>query len=754
MYSSNDASGKMIPHSPVLASSSPVPDGSSAVQHSLEEVRLRQIIEEQRQEIRRLKTFLANLTIEVSPFSCSYQSEHENPYLPYDLFKSTDSVTEQEIADDRDLGIAFPALTRGLTTKRDVQNVAALCRRIMGEDTSLCSSLMSAFFDELVTARSRLPSEVLALERTVPKDWYKEPWYLAYVQYSGVDATGALGDFDSLRKTLPYIRNSLGFRNICLLPHYESPMADGGYDISAYTVRSALGGESAFDRFMRDARELGVRVATDAVFNHTSTEHAWFQEAIRGDPRYLHYYLQRNGREKVAEWDRDGDIICRYRDVDGTITERVVIFPDIDRTHGLWVEIHGRTYQFYRSFYPFQVDLNLQNVDVLTEIFRVLTEDVRAGVLGKRLDAAAHWIKKPGTSADGLDECHAVQALLKSFLRHLHKRAIILPEVVRDAVCTARYGGAISVICGTHCASEGDALFAFEMQAALREACYLQTVAPFWRQVFQTEGLLHSCSVWINLVEHHDEVFLGFYPSEVRQWLAGYIRSHNGTVFRNGMSASGRIADGLDGNENRLASAILMLYLAPGTPMVYNGTEIGRRSQWAHARAQAKRTKHVAERLGVYASEKAFFDGRELHRGPITRCLFEDAANSGYIVVRLLNRLNELWLKAEWMSAPLKPVECDDIGILCATKSKYGTTVLCIVNLTPLQKTLILPITQVERALCIGKWDFHEECRVIVDLLGENDLQVRRGVAEVEIEIEAFQRAILCGHISDDGNDY
>ncbi len=34
----------------------------------------------------------------------------------------------------------------------------------------------------------------------------------------------------------------------------------------------------------------------DMVFNHTSTEHEWFQKALAGDPEYMDYYIFKDGR--------------------------------------------------------------------------------------------------------------------------------------------------------------------------------------------------------------------------------------------------------------------------------------------------------------------------------------------------------------------------------------------------------------------------------------------------------------------------
>lgn len=702
---------------------------------------LRRVVDDQRREIALLRQQLSALTtVPHQPSSDPSHLPSASEHRPVDLISG--------LVSDHLIGLAFPALLRGLTTKQDVSAVAQLCQTIVGDDPSVWHPLFKAFYTQVIAARARLPPHVLAMEQQLSPDWFREPWYLAYVQKTGVELHPddphrvLVADFDSFRRTLPYIRHSLGFRNLCILPHYESPMADGGYDVSAFEVRTALGGQPAFERFMADAATLGMRVATDAVFNHVSTEHIWFQRAISGDARYLRYFVQRNGREKIAEYDRDGDIVCQYRDPDGTITERVVVFPEVDRTHGLWVEINGQTYQFYRSFFPFQVDLNLQNPDVLEELFQILADDLCAGVMGKRMDAIAHWVKKPGSASDGLSESHAVQALLKSFLRHVHCRAIVMPEVVRDLGTAATYAGSNTSVNGVRGAEEGDAILSFEMQAALRETTYFQTIAPFWRRVFQSDELI-DCATWVNALEHHDEQFLGFFPREMRRWISEYIKLRGGTVFKNGMSAGGRYANCLDGNVQRLATAIFLLYLAPGTPMVYAGLEVAARNAWIHARDHAKGAKETFAKLGVFVDETACFDARELHRGTLAREMLEEKAEEDFEAIRLIRKLNQLRENTMWMTATLQPVDSGDVGVLCAVRREEGKRMLCVANLTPMRKNVCVPARQAEMVLGVGAWVEERAVKRVVEVLLEGKVEVRCDATNLKFDIAAFGRAIL-----------
>lgn len=653
-----------------------------------------------------------------------------------------------EVVDDLSVELAFPALLKGLTGRDEVCHVKRLCQIILGDGThGDWKTLLKSFYDEVISARGSMPSDVAVLEMSLPPDWHKEPWYLLYVQNTGVlnHMDDAESNFDDLRKMLPYIRDQLGFSNICVLPHYESPMADGGRDITAYKTRKSLGGEKAFERFMKDALAMGLRVVTEAVFNHTSTKHIWFQRALKGEGRYLAYYIQRNGREKVAEWENDGEIVCRYCDPDGTVTERSVSFPDVDRTHGLWVEIDGRMYQFYRSFFPFQVDLNLQNPDVLTEVFRILGHELKQGVLGKRMDAVALWAKRPGTSGQGLAESHALQALLKSFVRHVNARAIIMPEIVGHMASAAKYAGSVTTVNGEACPSEGDALFAFEMQAALLEMTFFQNIVSFWRAIFRTPPLPNGCT-WINLLEDHNESCTSFFGRDTRVWLAEYIKTHNGVVYKNGLSAGGRIADCLNNDPQRIATALFLLYITPGTPLVYAGTEIGARSDRRHAERMMRQSHEVFRRLGVYADASSCYNARELQRGRLSKGMFDEGIEKRYEGVAILRRMNELWMKCRWLrEGKAKPIDSGDVCVLCMglITDDGSERVICMVNLVDRERWAAIPVKQAGIHWAVQLHQEMTQSMSFVDVLTGRKMKVVREHLVLKFWLAAFDRAAV-----------
>jgi len=114
--------------------------------------------------------------------------------------------------------------------------------------------------------------------------WRDAVVYQVYLRsFADTDGNGE-GDFEGLRSRLFYLA-SLGVDAIWLNPFYPSPMRDGGYDIVDYRdVDSRFGTMADFQRLIDDTSSLGIRVITDIVPNHCSSEHPWFRQALVAGP--------------------------------------------------------------------------------------------------------------------------------------------------------------------------------------------------------------------------------------------------------------------------------------------------------------------------------------------------------------------------------------------------------------------------------------------------------------------------------------
>ncbi|MFI7610741.1 glycoside hydrolase family 13 protein [Nonomuraea terrae] len=197
------------------------------------------------------------------------------------------------------------------------------------------------------------------------------PWWRDAVVYeiyvrSFADASGdGVGDLPGVRERLPYLRD-LGVDAIWLTPFYPSPMADGGYDVADYRGVDPLFGTLAdFEALVTDAHELGLRVLVDIVPNHSSSEHPWFQAALRGEGRDRYVF-----RDRPNNWQS---------------------------TFGgpAWTQVEDGQY-YLHLFAPGQPDFNWRNPEVHAEFLDVLRFWLDRGVDGFRIDVAMGLYKAEG----------------------------------------------------------------------------------------------------------------------------------------------------------------------------------------------------------------------------------------------------------------------------------------------------------------------------------------------------------------------
>ncbi len=109
----------------------------------------------------------------------------------------------------------------------------------------------------------------------------------------------------------------------------------------------------------------------DMVFNHTSTEHEWFKKALKGDKKYKDFYIFKEGEdnEPPTNW------VSKFG---GNAWEYVEEFNEY----------------YLHLFDVTQGDLNWDNEEVRSEIYKVVNFWLDKGVKGFRLDVI-NLISKP-----------------------------------------------------------------------------------------------------------------------------------------------------------------------------------------------------------------------------------------------------------------------------------------------------------------------------------------------------------------------
>lgn len=208
---------------------------------------------------------------------------------------------------------------------------------------------------------------------------YKNEWWKKSIIYqiypksfqdSNVDG---MGDLQGIIHRLPYLKQ-LGVDVIWLSPCYKSPMDDGGYDISDfYAIDPMFGTMADMDELIEKAKNYGIKILMDLVINHTSDEHAWFEEALRNPhSKYRDFYIFRKGI--------NGQPPNNWRSYfGGSAWEKVPNEEDIYYLH---------------AFSKKQPDLNWENDEMRENIIKMINWWLEKGLGGFRIDAILN-LKKP-----------------------------------------------------------------------------------------------------------------------------------------------------------------------------------------------------------------------------------------------------------------------------------------------------------------------------------------------------------------------
>lgn len=204
-------------------------------------------------------------------------------------------------------------------------------------------------------------------------EWWKSAtiYEIALISFQDTDGDGK-GDLAGLLSRIDYLK-WLGVDAVWLTPIYRSPFRDLGYDISDYcAIDPAFGSLEDFDRLVAKLHEIGLKLILDLVPNHTSSDHAWFDESSRSrDNAKADWYIW---AEPAENGGPPNNWLSRFG---GSAWE--------------WCE--ARKQYYYHSFLVQQPDLNWRNQQVRAAIAGVMRFWLDRGVDGFRVDASAVLIK-------------------------------------------------------------------------------------------------------------------------------------------------------------------------------------------------------------------------------------------------------------------------------------------------------------------------------------------------------------------------
>ncbi|QYK50236.1 MAG: maltose alpha-D-glucosyltransferase [Anaerolineales bacterium] len=375
--------------------------------------------------------------------------------------------------------------------------------------------------------------------------WYKDAiFYELYIRAFKDSNGDGHGDIRGVIEKLDYLQD-LGINCIWLLPMFPSPLKDDGYDVADfYNIHPDYGTLNDFKELVDEAHKRSIRVIADLVLNHTSDQHAWFQEARKGPDNPKHdYYVWSDTAEK-------------YQDAR-------IIFLDTEESNWSWDEQAKR--YFWHRFYSSQPDLNYDNPEVQEAMLQVAKFWLDIGIDGFRCDAIPYLIEREGTNCENLPETHEYLKKLRRFVDEHAPDSILLSEANQWPEDVREYFGD----------GEGDEMhmaFHFPVMPRLFMAMRKEDTAPI-REIIERTPEIPENAQWCTFLRNHDELTLEMVTEEERQWMWEQYAPE--PRMRLNLGIRRRLAPLLDNDFNKIVLANSLLFTLPGSPIVYYGDEIG-----------------------------------------------------------------------------------------------------------------------------------------------------------------------------------
>ncbi len=466
-------------------------------------------------------------------------------------------------------------------------------------------------------------------------DWFNdEIIYMFYVDQFGVIQKNKNNTFKDSVLMLDYLQE-LGVTTLYLLPFVDSPMEDSGFDVkNPQEVRSDLGGMEQFKNFIKSAKNKGFKIKSDLVLNHLSDKHEWFKNVQNGDLSYLDYFIWTDKKPVYKKYvdEKLGTVVEYYED-DGTITKRRLIFPENTENNWREIDIEGQKYYLYHTFYPFQLDINWENPDVLYYMLDTISTWANLGVDIFRMDAIPYLSKEKGTNAENQPKTHAIINILSSYIQLTAPTSVIQVEACQHPKDIIPYfGKSREVDIETNNqkkelirTSEAQIAYNFPYMNAIW-ATLISEDKKYFTDVYKKMPNIPKNTAWGVFLRVHDELTLEMVSPEVRELIFEDLEP-KGVEFRKGFGVSGRLANFLDKNPNRIEMAFSILFSIPGIPIIYYGDEIGIENNYQNAVKQAKKR---AKDKAVLTKLLSVFDSRDINRGSVPQKLFYGSQKGWY----------------------------------------------------------------------------------------------------------------------------
>lgn len=547
-------------------------------------------------------------------------------------FGSQNSIYAQDVSPATDETIQSNTIEDKIISPKIEKELKLSISKVYGEDKT--DEIYNRIVEIAKQAKEKRPEVLKQDDLNRASDWYKdEVIYMFYVDQFGTVTPERTNQFKDTIKMLPYLKD-LGVTTLYMLPFADSPMEDAGFDVkNPQNVRQDLGGKTQFEEFIKEAKAQGFNIKADLVLNHFSDQHEWFKQAMNGDVSKLDYFVTREDLPEYTKYvDSKLGTVVEYKEPNGQISKRRLIFPENTENHYRKVTINGKDYYIYHTFYPFQLDINWKNPEVLYYNLGTLNYWANLGVDIFRLDAIPYLSKDSGTNAENQPATHEIIKILSLYLQAVAPRTVLQAEACQLPKDVIPYFGTekkseVIVDGKTRDFKRTDEVqiaYNFPYMPALWASFITEDSNYFKEAVKQTPGIPDSAS-WATFLRVHDELTLEMVTPEMRQLIYNALEP-KGAPFRKGFGVAGRMANFLDEDHDHIEMAFSVLLSMPGIPIIYYGDEIGAKNNFENAKKSAdlRKKKQAKSKIKLLS----FFDSRDINRGLLTQQAFYDAKNS------------------------------------------------------------------------------------------------------------------------------
>ena len=375
--------------------------------------------------------------------------------------------------------------------------------------------------------------------------WFKDAVLYEAPIRSFYDSDGdGKGDFRGMVMKLDYLQH-LGVDCIWLLPMYPSPLRDDGYDIADFSsIHPDFGTVEEFQQLIDGAHARGIKVVADLVLNHTSDQHAWFQEARqnRNSPK-RDYYV---GTDDPSTYDGVR-----------------IIFTDTEPSNWTFDPVAGQYY--WHRFFSHQPDLNYDNPVVWDEMFDVARYWLSLGLDGFRCDAVPYLFEREGTICENLQETHDFLAALRKMVDTEFPGKILLAEANQWPEDVIPYFG-------TRDAPEFHMSFHFPIMPRMYMCLKREERSALIDIMKRTPEIPEECQ-WAIFLRNHDELTLEMVTEDERQEMWREFAPDR--RMRCNLGIRRRLAPLVENGRAEIELLKILLFSMPGTPVIYYGDEIG-----------------------------------------------------------------------------------------------------------------------------------------------------------------------------------